>query len=205
MKNYFLESCITSIDDAQAAQNNGADRLEVCSRLETQGMTPAFVVVEKILGKINLPLRVMIRETENGFAADAEILEKSLASLELFKSLPIEGFVFGFLKNNELDRAAVTEMLAAAFPLPVTFHKALDHSSNKRKDIEWLNDQSGVDTILTSGGALHASDGAGNILETKNLFSGTTMAGGKINHQNITALHERLGLKWYHGRVQFWN
>ncbi|HUR32031.1 MAG TPA: copper homeostasis protein CutC, partial [Saprospiraceae bacterium] len=78
MKNYFLESCVTTFDDALHAANNGVHRIEICARLETEGMTPNFELVKSILEKIKIPVRVIIRETETGFDADEEALQKMI-------------------------------------------------------------------------------------------------------------------------------
>ena len=200
LKDYFLESCVTSLKDALHAEINGADRIEICARLETEGMTPDLELVKSILEKINIPLRVMIRETETGFEADEETLQKMISSIDQFKQLPIDGFVVGVLKNDCVDRDGMEQILNHAAPFPITFHKAIDLSKTKWSDIEWLNEQTIIDTILTSGGAEKATDGIEEILKMKTSFRGNIMAGGKITHDHLPTLHEKLQLKWYHGR-----
>lgn len=200
MKNYFLESCVTNYFDAENAANNGADRLEICSRLETEGMTPDIRLVKSILEKIKIPVRIMIRETEIGFEASDSILEKMISSMEQFKNLPIDGFVFGLLKNNQVDRESMDILLNHAAPLPVTLHKAIDLSADKRNDIEWINDRDQIDTILTSGGADRAVDGVQEILKMKAAFKRDIMVGGKITAEQLPTLHRFLQLNWYHGK-----
>lgn len=200
MKNYFLESCVTSFNDAQAAQNNGADRLEICSQLETEGMTPDIGLVKSILEKINIPVRIMIRETENGFEADDVTLQKMVSSIEQFKNLPIDGFVLGLLKDNRVDRESMDILLKHAAPFPITFHKAIDLSSEKWNDIAWMNDRDQIDTILTSGGADRAVDGLKEILKMKSQFKRSIMAGGKITEYQLPKVHRLLHLNWYHGK-----
>jgi copper homeostasis protein len=200
LKNYFLESCVTSLADALDAETHGADRLEVCSRLETEGMTPDFELVKSILEKTKIPIRIMIRETEDGYEADQNVLQKMVSSIHQFKTLPIDGFVFGLLKNNKVDREGMQLLLKNADPYHVTFHKALDMSIDKWNDIEWINDQIQIDTILTSGGEATAMQGVEELVKTKALFKGEIMAAGKITNDQLSPLHEKLKLKWYHGR-----
>ena len=200
MKNYFLESCVTNHLDAINAANNGADRLEICSRLETEGMTPDIGLVKSILEKIKIPVRIMIRETEIGFEASDSILEKMISSILQLKNLPIDGFVLGLLKDNRVDRENMDILLNHAAPLPVTFHKAIDLSADKRNDIVWLNDCDQIDTILTSGGADRAVDGVQEILKMKAQFKRNIMAGGKITAEQLPTLHRLLQLNWYHGK-----
>lgn len=200
LKNYFLESCVTNLNDALAAANNGADRIEICARLETEGMTPDIELVKTILEKIKIPARVMIRETETGFDADEEALQKMISSIQQFKNLPIDGFVIGILKNDMIDRDAMEKIIHHAEPFPITFHKAIDMSKTKWADIKWLNDQILIDTILTSGGAEKALDGAEEIQKIKTAFNRNVMAGGKITYDQFPEVHKQLGLTWYHGR-----
>jgi copper homeostasis protein len=197
---YFLESCVTSLDSSINAENNGAHRLEICDRLETAGMTPDLKLVSLILDNLKIPVRVMIRETETGFEAEDEILSKMISSINKFKELPIDGFVIGILKNNTVDKNAMEIMIKSCDPFPITFHKAIDESKDKYNDLLWINDHPSIDTILTSGGAEKAIDGVEEILKMKSVFQRNIMAGGKITHDLLPELNEKLKLRWYHGR-----
>lgn len=197
---YRLEACVVSLSQALNAQHSGADRIEICSRLETGGMTPDVSLVLELYNQLTIPLRVMIRETEQGFEADERVLEKMLQSIEELKKIPIDGFVLGVMKNNRVDKEAIRRIVKHCFPFPITFHKALDESHDLCEDVLWLNEFRQIDTILTSGGAIKAGDGAEKILMMKSMFNGEIMAGGKIIPQELKMLHEHLGLKWYHGR-----
>ena len=147
-----------------------------------------------------MPVRVMLRETEIGFEADDIIINKMVDSILKLKELKIEGFVFGILKENKIDREAMSVLLKAVSPLPVTFHKAIDTSIQLIEDLNWINNYPLIDTILTSGGAEKAIDGIEEILKMKNIFRGEIMAAGKITADHVSSLHKQLQLKWYHGR-----
>ena len=142
----------------------------------------------------------MVRATETGFEADTHVLQEMLDSIHVIKQLPLDGFVFGVMKNNRIDREGMKKLLAAAYPLPVTFHKAIDLSEDIKDDVEWLNLYSQVDTILSSGGALHAIDGTDQITYLQSIFTGQVMAAGKITPDVLPELHDKLKLEWYHGR-----
>ena len=142
----------------------------------------------------------MIRSTPVGFEADEETLKEMIYSIQQFKNLPIEGFVFGILKNNLVDQVQINKLVMAADPFPITFHKAIDLSDDLMNDLRWLNQFPQIDTILTSGGALNAIDGTDKILLMKKAFKGNIMAAGKISPEQLSSLHEKLGLDWYHGR-----
>ncbi len=199
-KSYKLEACVTSLEQAIASENHGANRIEICQHLETGGMTPDFNLVDQLCHLLIVPIRVMIRNTSEGFEADDATLEAMIKSIEQFKALPIEGFVIGVLKNGVVDRDAMKKIFIHSFPLPITFHKAIDESLSIVEDINWLNEFEEVDTILTSGGAPNAFEGVKNILALKSIFKRTIMAGGKIIPEHLDDLNNKLGLDWYHGR-----
>ena len=200
MSNFSIESCITSVHDGITAFQKGAHRLEACTRLETEGMTPELDWVEALCQQVDIPVRVMIRETENGFEANDQTLDQMIRAIEKFKTIPVEGLVLGVMKNRRIDKEAMTALIQIASPFSITFHKAIDHSEKIMDDIEWLNEFPIVDTILTSGGKEFASDGTDQILEMKNHFDRNIMAGGKITQQNLNAIHDVLQLRWYHGK-----
>lgn len=198
--NYKLEACVTSFEQAIGSAHRGAHRIEICSRLETGGMTPDIELVSELCDGVNIPIRVMIRSTPGGFEINQEILDDMIYSIQEFKKLPIKGFVIGVLKNGVVDRKAMEKIFEHTFPLPTTFHKAIDESHTITEDLEWMNHVDAIDTILTSGGAENAFDGIETILKMKSVFKKTTMAGGKILPQHLEALHSKLNLEWYHGR-----
>ena len=63
-----------------------------------------------------------------------------------------------------------------------------------------MNDHPLIDTILTSGNAEKAMDGVEEILKMKSVFKRDIMAGGKIMNDQLTKLHDKLQLRWYHGK-----
>ena len=200
-RDYKVESCVTSLAQAIDAQSRGADRVELCIRLETEGMTPDAELTKSLSDQLHIPVRVMVRATEAGYEADALALQHMLESIHALKQLPLDGFVFGVMKDDRIDRDAMIRLLQHAYPFPVTFNKAIDVSDDIAADIEWLNQFSQIDTILTSGGAIKAIDGVTGILEMKEMFRGNIMAAGKIIPEVLDVLHDQLGLQWYHGRA----
>jgi copper homeostasis protein len=198
---YKVEACVVSLEQAVQAQERGADRVEICSRLETEGMTPDMVLVRSLCQQLQIPVRVMIRSTENGFEVNENQLQEMLQSIIELKSLPVEGFVIGVMRHGRVDRQAMMTLIHHAFPFPITFHKAIDQSNDLLGDIEWLNQFPQIDTLLTSGGAVKATEGIGKILSMKSAFNGNIMEAGKITPVDLPVLHKRLHLGWYHGRA----
>ena len=74
-KNICLEACVETLEEAILAERNGANRLELCSRLDLDGLTPNLNLTKKIMEKISIPIKVMIRERDGNFVySDDEIL-----------------------------------------------------------------------------------------------------------------------------------
>jgi copper homeostasis protein len=63
----LLEVIACSVEDAEAAEQGGAGRLEVVRELGRGGCTPELALVRAILDRVSIPVRVMLRESD-GFA-----------------------------------------------------------------------------------------------------------------------------------------
>ncbi len=109
-----LEVIATSVADAVAAAEGGADRLEVVQTMSVGGLTPATETVARIRERVSLPLRVMLR-ANGGFQTDpAELDRLCLAAREL-RALGADAFVFGFLTpEGRLDLPVLRALADAA-------------------------------------------------------------------------------------------
>ena len=200
-REYKLEACVVSLDEAIQAQKRGADRVELCVNLETGGMTPQFNLASAVVSRLQIPVRVMIREKAEGFHVDTGLLGDMVRAINEFKHLSIEGFVLGVMKDKAMDREAMEVLIRHASPFRITFHKAIDESDQTEEDLHWLNQHASVDTVLTSGGAEKAIEGIPEMLRMKEWFKGDIMPAGKITPGDLSQLHEQLASPWYHGRA----
>ena len=55
------EVCVDSLNDAMSAEKNGANRIELCSRLDKDGLTPSRKLIRDSFKLLKIPIRVMIR------------------------------------------------------------------------------------------------------------------------------------------------
>ena len=153
MGNAILEVIATSVTDAIEAQKGGAKRLEVVRDLDRGGLTPSIELVRVIKEAVDLPLRVMVRESE-GYAVSGEPeVEKLCAAARNFDELGVDGLVMGFLRNGSIDVDLTTRVLAAAPRSKVTFHHAFDEAVDQLHALTQLKKLSQVDRILSSGGS----------------------------------------------------
>ena len=61
------EVCVDNIYDALSAVKKGANRLELCSDLEQDGLTPSYELLIEAKLKLTLPVRVMVRPHSKSF------------------------------------------------------------------------------------------------------------------------------------------
>ena len=88
MNTLILEACVESCDEAILAEKNGANRLELCSHLDLDGLTPDFDLTKQVLEKVNIPVKVMVRPRAGDFVYTDMELQKMQAEIDQFKNTP---------------------------------------------------------------------------------------------------------------------
>ncbi|MCB0661748.1 MAG: copper homeostasis protein CutC [Saprospiraceae bacterium] len=151
MRNYLLEICCDTLEDCLAAQQGGADRIELCALLPTGGLTPTFDLFKNVKKGINIPVFVLIRCREGNFVYSKEETDRMVHQIREFVSLGADGIVCGALTpDGQLDISATQQFIHAAAPLPFTFHRAFDAVKNPEQALQQLIEL-GTSRILTSG------------------------------------------------------
>lgn len=152
MNEAILEVIACSVADAIEAQKGGASRLEIVRDLDRGGLTPSIDLVRAIRDAVQLPLRVMVRESDGyGISGERE-REKLCTAAAEFSNLRVDGLVLGFLKDREIDLELTGRVLACAPGLKATFHHAFEDAANRLQAISELKKLSQVDRILSHGG-----------------------------------------------------
>lgn len=195
-----LEIACFNFASAVIAQENGADRIELCEGLDVGGTTPSFETVVKIKEFLTIDLYVMIRPRGGNFVyTDAEFLQMKKEILE-FKKLQVNGFVFGILNNdNSINKSQNAELVAVAKPFPCTFHRAFDEVSDALNSLEEIID-CGFKTILTSGQAQNVVDGVkqlATLIEKANNRI-VIMPGGGLRSTNVEFIQQQTKANWLH-------
>lgn len=152
METPLLEVIACSVADAVAAAEGGADRLELISHFEVGGLTPALDLATSVLAAVDIPVRVMLRENAGFAVASAEEMVRLCANAAALAALPVDGLVLGFLRDGEIDEAALATVLSFAPNLPATFHRAFEELPDPLAGLRVLKGFPQVDRILTSGG-----------------------------------------------------
>ena len=203
MKKIFIECCVESLSEALIAEKRGADQLELCSDLTNDGLTPDTALTEKILETISIPLKVMIRHRKGDFfydKSDISIIRNQINSMKL---IGIKHIVFGSLTHlNRINLEQIKMVSEWAYPMNVTYHKAIDLSENFFEDTELLLQFKNVKSLLTSGQASTAEKG---YLTLKRLLADfgkniKIISAGNITDKNLNKIHNMIRGRYYHGR-----
>jgi copper homeostasis protein len=148
-----LEVIATSIEDALAAEQGGAGRIELVRDLRRGGLTPPLELVQAVLGRVRIPVRVMIREADGYAAGGRADIEQLAATAGRMASLGVDGLVFGFLRGGRVDEAAMEAVAGAIGSSRATFHRAFDDLPDAAAALQRLTRWPTVDRVLTSGGS----------------------------------------------------
>lgn len=199
----ILEVCVDTAADARIAQQHGAHRIELCSRLDADGLTPSHDLAEEVLAAASIPVFAMIRPDNTMVLADDQLttIESDLRRL---KRLPFAGFVFGAVhQNGDLNGLACARMIELAGERPVTLHRAFDHTRDRARALETAINL-GFSRILTAGGATTAWDGRRELRQLIEAADGriTVIAGGGVRAQNVAALVAATGASEVHSSAR---
>ena len=191
MKNPLIEVCVDTFSDALSAESKGADRIELCSHLSLDGLTPTLELTKRTLAALKIPVHAMIRSRAINFQYLPHEIETMIDTIHAYKEL-----------DFNIDIPTVEKIAKAAEGLNLVFHKAIDLTPDPVDATQTLAAIKGITHILTSGGAPTAEQGASVIrkMDTHSKHI-KIIAAGKINDLNLTAMIELLGITEYHGKL----
>jgi len=203
MQEFCREVCVDNIKDAMRAVDLGANRIEYCSKLNEEGLTPNVEDVKYLLKNINIPIRIMIRPHSKSFNYSETDISVMLSDISTFKKIDIDGIVIGCLnKDDEIDLKKINLFIEKARPLKVIFHKAIDITSDPLKSLKNLIKYSNINGVLTSGGFKKAEDGVKLLKKMLDIcpINFELIIAGKITSENINKINQKLSAKFYHGK-----
>lgn len=201
--NFTKEACVDSINDAISVEKNGADQIELCSRLDLDGLTPSKKLILQTIRRVSIPIKVMIRSRPGNFTYDQNDFNTMLDSIEFCQKNGINEIAFGALNSKrKIDEKIINQIVSKYTRLNITFHKAIDLVDNQINEIKKLLKFNQIKAVLTSGGQKNAVDGQENIKKLSERFKDEIdiIAAGSITNKNIKKIHKALGLKIYHGK-----
>jgi copper homeostasis protein len=203
MQEFCKEVCVDNVKDAMRAVDLGANRIEYCSKLSEEGLTPDIEDVKYLLKNIKIPLRIMIRPHSKSFNYSEQDISIMLRDISNFKKIDVDGIVIGCLKeDDEIDIKKINLLIEKARPLKVIFHKAIDITSDPLISLKNLIKYSNINGVLTSGGFKKAEDGVKLLKKMLDIcpINFELIIAGKITSENINKINQKLSAKFYHGK-----
>lgn len=155
-----LEICVDSVADFDAAVEAGADRIELCSALDRDGLTPSDALLARA-AESGVPAVAMLRARDGDFCYDAADRETLLRDAERLRAFPSIPWITGALHADASLDVTLLEELAGACPAgEIVFHRAFDHVPGKKRRgaLAQLADL-GFSRVLTAGHPAGVRDG----------------------------------------------
>jgi copper homeostasis protein len=188
----IVEICANSYESAMAAQKGGADRIELCTQLAVGGLTPSYLLIEKIISELSIPVHVLIRPRKGDFCYSEDEISTMINDIEFCKISGCKGVVSGVLQSDlSIDLSATQQLIEAANGIDFTFHRAFDCVKKPLSSLEQLVDLK-VKRVLSSGQKATAIDGITLLSEMKKIANRhlEIMPGSGINLNNAKRFKE---------------
>jgi copper homeostasis protein len=203
IQNLIFEACVETMEDALVSEQHGAHRIELCSSLDQDGLTPSYELTVQCVEQLSIPVMVMVRPRGGNFIYSESEIEQMEDEIVFFKKAGVAGVVFGLLtEKSEIDVENTHRLAKLAFPLDVTFHKAIDYTDDILNSFQELNRIEGIARVLTSGGMDTAWNGRWMLKTMNNLPCRRIkiIAAGKIFPENRNQIAEFTGISELHGK-----
>ena len=194
-----VEICANSYASAKAAQDAGADRIELCTELSVGGLTPSLGLIEKVIIELDIPVHVLIRPRSSNFTYSEEDFDVMLRDIAFCGEIGCAGIVSGVLDHHlEIDIKRTGQLIEACKGMEFTFHRAFDWVQDPIEEIQKLMDLK-VGRLLSSGLKPTAMEGISLLKQLKDLSEGKIeiMPGGGVNIENAITF-KQAGFKSIH-------
>ena len=193
----LLEICVETVAGALAAERGGADRLELCARLEVGGLTPSPALLAATRAATSLPVVALVRPRAGDFRAGPGERREMLAQIDQARDGGAQGVALGLLRADgslAVDELAPLVERARSGGLQVCFHRAFDTVADPAAALEALI-ALGVDRVLTSGGPPRAADGLAALRALVDQAGGrlAIMPGGGVRASDARRIAQQTG------------
>ncbi len=201
MPRRILEVCTASLGSVEAAVEGGAERVELCSALSLDGLTPSVGLLQYVRQRFpQLKIHVLIRPREGDFVYSPS--ELRVMAMDIAAAVPFaDGIVGGVLTaEGDVDIAATSMLVRQAQGLPFTFHRAFDRCRRPLVALEQVI-VAGCRRVLTSGQAPSAAGGIGLLRQLRDLAGDRliVMPGGGVSEDNARLILDQTGCQEIHG------
>jgi copper homeostasis protein len=196
----LIELCVEGIDGFLAAQEAGADRVELCASLVEGGLTPSLATIRAAVKAARIPVHVIIRPRGGDFLYSDTEFETMVEDIKVLRDEGVSGVVIGCLTpDGRIDETRTKALVEAARPMSVTCHRAFDMTADAREALEALI-RCGIDRVLTSGQRDTAVEGTAILKAAVEQAAGriVIMGCGALDASNIRKVRDETGLGEMH-------
>lgn len=195
----IVEICANSFESAKAAQDGGANRIELCTDLSVGGLTPSRKLIDTVTSKLDIPVHVLIRPRPGNFNYNETELNRMLDDIAYCKNKGCAGIVSGVLTaENDIDIRSTQHLIEAKEGMEFTFHRGFDLCRQAEFQLRQLIEL-GVTRLLSSGQQSKAIDGIALLKNLQTISAGKMeiMPGSGITIENALAF-KKAGFKSIH-------
>ena len=204
MSPVLVEACVATVATAFEAESAGAARLELCDDGAEGGTTPDMHLLVRVRRGTRLPLHVLIRPRGGNFVYNPGEGAAMLREIAAVRQAGADGVVIGALdREGGVDTGLVEELIEAARPGAVTFHRAFDQAGDPVAALDTLI-RLGVERLLTSGQATDAWGGRALLGRLVRQGAGRIeiMAGGSIQAGQVADIVREADVRELHVGAQ---
>lgn len=201
---YIIEIATSDFATTKSAVEGGADRIELCANLAEGGTTPSYGTIKQCREAFAVSLYPIIRPRGGDFLYTKDEFEIMLQDVKLCKQLGCDGIVIGLLNiDGTIDTVRTAQLVEAAYPMEVTFHRAFDRCKVPFEALEQLI-EIGCERILTSGQQPSVVDGVALVAELNKIAANRIiiMPGSGVRKENIKMLAEKTGCLEFHSSLR---
>ena len=199
-----LEVCAGSIESIKAAYKGGAYRVELCSALSEDGLTPSVGMIRYAKSLEGLKVNVLIRPRCGDFVYTDEEVRCMADDIRVCGELGVDGVVIGALTpQGDIDLDVCRRLAECAKGMSITFHRAFDVCRRPFEALEQII-ALGCDRLLTSGQAPTADKGIDMLRQLVSKAQGRLiiMPGSGVNPQNAAAILDEAGTTEIHASAR---
>ena len=194
---FDLASCLI-------AEQQGADRIELCANPHEGGTTPSHGVIAVARENTAIQLFPIIRPRGGDFLYSDLEFAAMADDIDRCRELGCDGVVIGMLRTDgHVDVERCAELISHAGPMQVTFHRAFDRVRDPLTSLEEIIEL-GCARILTSGQHPDVESGRDVLKTLVEAAAGriSIMPGSGVRSTNITGLAQHTGARAFHSSAR---
>ena len=208
-----IEVCCPDLASVKRAIEGRADRIELCTALELDGLTPSREEIREAVALCHangVKVHVLVRSREGNFVYNESEVQQMSDEIVMSLEEGADGIVIGALtEDGALDIPTCQKWIAVAkewqkeqgrAELGITFHRAFDVCNNPMQALEEIIAM-GCNRLLTSGQEPSAVKGIPMLKKLVQASEGRLciLAGAGVSAENYMQIVEEAGVTEVHG------